>query len=204
MEKNYSLRINSLKEQIFEIEKAIKKEKHNDNEQLINELLFKKHRLEKLIKIVEEDFKRHLETETLENNSENNLEKIGHFDLFQIIPKLINEGGDNNYLVFNIDTKKNYFMDITAVKGEKLLYCNAVSNYHLEKQNILSSDRIKLFLDRGWGIQKDDMESNFFHKMFSFNNKNDLIRIIDSFRFLIENVYDTKFSENLKMRLYLG
>ncbi len=74
--------------------------------------------------------------------------------------RIQNEGGDSNFVIFNADSEKNYYIQFASEQGSKELDAEAVSNNYLEPPFALSKERTLCLEELGWN-SPHDKDSNF-------------------------------------------
>lgn len=86
------------------------------------------------------------------------------------------EGGDNNFVIFELTPSNNYFIQVRGKKGDKKLYLEAVSNKYLNKKHQLSKERIARLKRLGWKEPEAEGERSY-HFFMDTSTKNDQERL---------------------------
>ena len=73
---------------------------------------------------------------------------------------MYNEGGDDNFLTIAQDP---YYIQVNAQKKGQQLYVDAVSNAHLQEDDILSEDQIEKI--KTLGFEEEEKSNNFSIEM---------------------------------------
>lgn len=82
--------------------------------------------------------------------------------ILAIIEELITKGLDENFAIFNLS--KDYYIQISAVKNDTEVYCEAVSNNYLPENNQLTMPQINQLKNLNWqepASPQDNYSNNF-------------------------------------------
>jgi hypothetical protein len=85
-----------------------------------------------------------------------------HELILSIIEQLITKGLDENFAIFNLS--KDYYIQISAVKDDTEVYCEAISNNYLPKENQLTMPQINQLKSLNWeepASPQDNYSNNF-------------------------------------------
>ena len=77
-------------------------------------------------------------------------------NVLETLQEIMTEGGDNNYFILHLDDV--YYMQFMCQKGNKDVYCEAVSNNFLEGKEQLNEAQEAQLLKLGWNANDN---SNF-------------------------------------------
>ena len=70
------------------------------------------------------------------------------------------EGGEGNYIIFEADLEKHYFIQFGASRGDARLYAEAVGNDYLDPPDALTDAQIRHLQSLGWN-RPGEANSNF-------------------------------------------
>ncbi len=90
-----------------------------------------------------------------------------------VIPlrRLLNEGGEGNYLVVVLDEEKNYYVQVAGRCGGDGVSVEAVSNDSLEPRHALGDDQVGRLTSLGW--EQPDAEVPNFHRTMDVTTDGD-------------------------------
>lgn len=77
--------------------------------------------------------------------------------LYNLLKKLMNEGGNDNFLVIQLD--ENYYIQAASSKGSLSLLCEAVSNKYLPPHKELNTVQHQRLLALGWNTPNPSSEN---------------------------------------------
>jgi hypothetical protein len=76
--------------------------------------------------------------------------------------RIVEEGGDHNFLILHADDRKNYYVQFAGSRGQAIVRGEAVSNHYLEPAHMLSPKRCKALLALGWNAPAPGEDLNFY------------------------------------------
>jgi len=76
--------------------------------------------------------------------------------------RIVEEGGDHNFVILHADDRKNYYVQFAGSRGEAIVRGEAVSNHYLEPAHMLSPKRSKALLALGWNPPVPGEDLNFY------------------------------------------
>jgi hypothetical protein len=85
-----------------------------------------------------------------------------HELILSTIEQLITKGLDENFAIFNLS--KDYYLQISAVKNDTEVYCEAISNNYLPTDNQLTIAQINQLKNLNWeepASPQDNYMNNF-------------------------------------------
>ncbi len=75
--------------------------------------------------------------------------------------RIVEEGGDHNFVILHADDSKNYYVQFAGSRGQAIVLGEAVSNHYLEPAHMLSPKRSKALLALGWNPPAPGKDMNF-------------------------------------------
>ena len=85
-----------------------------------------------------------------------------HELILSIIEQLVTKGLDENFAIFNLS--KDYYIQISAVKNDTEVYCEAISNNYLPENKQLTMPQINQLKSLNWeepSSPQDNYSNNF-------------------------------------------
>jgi hypothetical protein len=82
--------------------------------------------------------------------------------LATMLERLLEEGGDHNFIILHADETKNYFVQFAGSRGEAIIRGEAVSNLYLEPTHMLDPKRSKALRALGWNPPTPGQSPNFY------------------------------------------
>jgi hypothetical protein len=85
-----------------------------------------------------------------------------HELILSIIEQLVTKGLDENFAIFNLS--KDYYIQISAVKNDTEVYCEAISNNYLPENRQLTMPQINQLKSLNWkepASPQDNYSNNF-------------------------------------------
>lgn len=85
-----------------------------------------------------------------------------HELILSIIEQLVTKGLDENFAIFNLS--KDYYIQISAVKDDTEVYCEAISNNYLPENKQLTMPQINQLKSLNWeepSSPQDNYSNNF-------------------------------------------
>jgi hypothetical protein len=82
--------------------------------------------------------------------------------LATMLERLLEEGGDHNFIILHADEAKNYFVQFAGSRGEAIVRGEAVSNLYLEPAHMLDPKRSKALRALGWNPPTPGQSPNFY------------------------------------------
>ncbi len=79
-----------------------------------------------------------------------------------MLRRIVEEGGEHNFVILFADESKNYFVQFAGSRGQAIVRGEAVSNHYLEPAHMLSPRRSKALLALGWNPPTPDQSPNFY------------------------------------------
>ena len=120
------------------------------------------------------------------------------------IEAVIYQGGDSNYVTFDIND--TYYIQISASKGDHEIYCEAVSDYYLQKSEYLSDHQISALKKEGW---LRDFNSENYHMIYQVDSEKsrlDLAKLLWKTAVLVYNcksIHEKELSHSFNQLNYL-
>jgi|AntRauTorckE5430_2_1112549.scaffolds.fasta_scaffold03743_3 hypothetical protein len=87
---------------------------------------------------------------------------INHELILSLIEQLVTKGLDENFAIF--DLSKDYYLQISAVKDDTEVYCEAISNNYLPRDSQLTMAQINQLKSLNWqepASPQDNYMNNF-------------------------------------------
>ncbi len=108
--------------------------------------------------------------------------------LVSIIEQLLYEGGDDNFVIFGLNS--DYYIQLATSKGDYEIYCEAVSDNYLETEMSLTTKQKNNLNKLSWN-QPQNSEGNYYleHKVDSELARKTLAELILN---TANDVYHTK------------
>lgn len=79
-----------------------------------------------------------------------------------MLKRILEEGGDHNFIILPGDEAKNYFVQFAGSRGEAIIRGEAVSNLYLEPAHMLDPKRSKALRALGWNPPTPGQSPNFY------------------------------------------
>ena len=79
-----------------------------------------------------------------------------------MLKRILEEGGDHNFIILDADEAKNYFVQFAGSRGEAIIRAEAVSNLYLEPAHMLDRRRSNGLLALGWTPPTPGQSPNFY------------------------------------------
>lgn len=116
------------------------------------------------------------------------------------LKRIQTEGGSGNFVVLNISTPKNYYIQFTGESGKSKLYAEAVSNNYLQPEFVLSEKQIAQLQSIGWC--SPPVDGNFYQE-WQARNDEDRELIAEVVMLTFTEVYGLSANQLLDVKLTL-
>lgn len=120
-------------------------------------------------------------------------------EIMRSIESMLQEGGNGNFMIIEVDRTKNYYLQLAAGKGDKEIYTEIVGNSLLETPYKLSPETVSLINDLGWQM---DGEVNY-SQTFNTASKDQVLGAVNSITSALTKVFGVKSEKNLNIELVL-
>lgn len=78
-------------------------------------------------------------------------------DIISALEVIQTRGGNGNFVIFEADPVRNYYIQFSCAKGDTDLYGEAVANHVIKPEFQIPVDRIAVLIELGWEDQGSDM-----------------------------------------------
>jgi hypothetical protein len=106
--------------------------------------------------------------------------------MLAIIEELITKGLDENFAIFNLS--KDYYIQISAVKNDTEVYCEAVSNNFLPENNQLTMPQINQLKSLNWQEPSSPQEN--YSNNFPINSASEKTALVNYLMETATTVYN--------------
>ena len=129
---------------------------------------------------------------------------LGSFNLGMIaqhLGRIQQEGGQGNFVIFESDSKANYFIQFTGSKGDSSLYAEAAGNPVIPKNYRLDQEKLVKLMQLGWQTPAPDSPNH--HLQWQANSYNDRLAIAKIVMQTLVEVYGSDPEQPLEVNLNL-
>jgi len=116
------------------------------------------------------------------------------------LKKIAFEGGDYNFLTFNLT--ENYYMQVLSAKDSHELLLEAVSNEFLESESKLNSATFEQFHQLGWSDPNKNHENHFI--VTNIISDDSLRKWVDVLLRTANDIYGVKEVTEEMIEIHLG
>jgi len=189
----------SLSVKVFFLKRLFKESgidlKQETGESVSNEML-----IEIIMKAIEECELGEFENSLVSKEKKNTADTLN--EIVTSLRRILNEGGKNNFVIFESDKNKNYYIQFAgAPTYPSSLHAEAVGNGVLLPEFKLNENKIILLKSLGWNLP-DGSNSNFYRE-YKVINDNSLIGIANDVIRTFVDVYNCSLVDNLNIKLNL-
>lgn len=119
--------------------------------------------------------------------------------ILNTINQLINQGGSDNFAIFNLD--EDYYIQIAANIGKLEMYCEAVGNNFLDSMNSLNPKQWEKILALGW---KTPYESGNYHLTHLIDTPTERATLAELICITAHQIYGVSSIREKDLELNLG
>lgn len=116
--------------------------------------------------------------------------------------RIVEEGGDHNFVILHADDRKNYYVQFAGSRGQTIVRGEAVSNHYLEPAHMLSPKRSRALLALGWNSPAPGEDLNFYRDWDARSEKTRRQMARLAMRTLVE-IYGLAPTERVGFELWL-
>ena len=117
------------------------------------------------------------------------------------VRRLLNEGGENNYLVLVSDQERNYYVQVAGMRGGDGVTVEAVSNTFIQAGQALSNAQTGQLASLGWN--RPDAEFPNFYRLMDVISDNDYAVIARLLMRTLVEVYGMDRDDLIHFELHL-
>lgn len=142
-----------------------------------------------------------LKVDLSKTEKESNLKKVNlkTDKIAHSLKRITSEGGNGNFVIFLIDSGKNYYMQAAAIKGAVEVFVEIVGNSVLASKDRLTQDQINIIKELGW---EGDKGQNF-SRSFEVVPANKFDHAINTIARVLEEVFGVKSEKEIEIQLTL-
>ena len=118
-------------------------------------------------------------------------------NITEALKQVLNQGGDNNFFVVQLDA--NFYIQVAGTKGSPKVILEAVSNEFLPKNKQLTKTQHDRLIQLGWELPKD---SNYTMDI-SIRTSEEIAKTVELIQLTASEVYNTKVITDLMLELSL-
>jgi desulfoferrodoxin (superoxide reductase-like protein) len=129
---------------------------------------------------------------------------FGSFNLGMIaqhLGRIQQEGGQDNFVIFESDSRANYFIQFTGQKGDSSLYAEAAGNPVIPKNYRLDQEKLSKLQQLGWEPPLPNSPNH--HLQWQANSYNDRLAIAKIVMQTLVDVYGADPEQPLEVNLNL-